>query len=303
MTSPSSSTQKTIVSDSAGDQAALTLEPTGLSSLSVTTAGGGPTAAITVSASGAAEIGASASSSSATIIANASTAICTIDVLNSLGVESKLTVQPGFLAASTNGGGTSETSVQNQVGFVNTVNLNGSPNAAFTNQSNNRVSYFSGIAQFTDAQAGSGVCNCEVPMPLPPGDTVCVGRFEVVLLVKCITQSAGGRDYTSFPGDYFLQKLYTTWVNNNGTLAVANSTTSGSSPIDSFSGVATLDTSGSVFTSLESTVLYKLESDMAATPSGSILLFQATPGIFPVGHEPLFFGTSVVQIYVTAWYN
>jgi hypothetical protein len=300
MTSPSSSSQKTVVADTAGDQAALTLQPAGLSSLSVTTAGGGPTAAATVSSAGAAEIGASASSSSATIIANAASAVCTIDAVNSLNVESELVVHPGFLAAVTNGGTASETSVQHQIGIINTVTLNGSPNAGFTNQSNNRISYFTGIAQFTDAQAGGGVCNCDVPMPLPPGDAVCVARFEIILLVKCIVESAPGI-YTAFPGDYFLQKLYTTWVNNNGTLSVANGNTSGSSPIDGFTGVATLDTSGTTF--IHSGTHYKLEADLVATPGGGGLLIQATPGLFPGLLTPLTFGTSLVQIFVTAWYN
>jgi hypothetical protein len=300
MTSPSSSSQKTVLADTAGDQAALALQPAGLSGLSVTTVGGGPTAAATISSAGAAEIGASASSSSATIVANAASAVCTIDAINSLNVESELVVQPGFLAAVTNGGTASEASVEHQIGIINTVNLNGSPNASFTNQSNNRISYFTGIAQFTDAQAGSGICNCDVPMPLPPGDVVCAARFEITLLVKCIVESAPGI-YTALPGDYFLQKLYTTWVNNNGTLGVANSNVGGSSPIDSFTGVATLDTSGTTF--VHSGTHYKLEADLVVTPGGGGLLVQATPGLFPSSPDPLTFGTSVVQIYVTAWYN
>jgi hypothetical protein len=305
MTSPSSSTQKTIVSDSAGDQAALTLQPTGLSSISVTTAGGGPTAAITVSASGAAEIGASASSNSATIIANAASAICTVDAINSLNVESKLTVQPGFLAAGTNGGGTSETSVQHQVGFVNTVTLNGSPNAGFTDQSNNRVAYFSGISQMVDNNSGeaSGIFNCEVPIPLPSGDTVCAVRLEIVLLVKCIISSP--LIDSGVVGDYFLQKLYTTWVNNNGTIEVANGNTSGSSPISSFTGVAILDTSGSTIQSQGIPHrAYKLGVDTVVTPgSGANLLVQGTPTVNSDLGVPLPVGTCVVQYFVTATYN
>jgi hypothetical protein len=306
MPSPSSSSQNTVVSDSAGDQASLALSPTGLSALSVTAAGGGPTAAATVSAAGAAEIGASASSNLATVVADASTATCTVDAINSLNVESKLTVRPGFLAAITNGGGASETPVQNQIGVVNTVNLNSSPNASFTNRSNNRVSVFSGIGQFVDNSGpeAQGTVNCDVPFPLPPGATVAVVRLEITLLVKCVVTGAPGVVYRPFVGDYFLQKLYTTWVNNNGTLGVANANVSGSSPINNFTGVATLDTSGTTFTGATPSPFYKLDTTLVVTPGGGGLLVQATPGVYNfVGNINVNVGTALVEIYVTAYYN
>jgi hypothetical protein len=307
MSSPSSNIVTQVSADTAGNETVLTLTPAGNSGIVTIGNGGAPQAGVNVNGNGSGGIVCATGSGSADLVVDGSAVECILDAKSALNVESKLTVQPGFLAAATNGGGAGEVSVTHQVGFVNTTNRNGSPNDNYTRGSNNRLSYFSGIGDFTDSglPAAQGTVNCAVPFPTPPGATTAVVRLEIVLLVKCIVQGAAGPRYTPFVGDYFLQKFYTTWVNISGTFTVANANV-GSSPIDSFTGVATLDTSGTTFINIMGSPnpAYKLNTDLVVTPSGSNLLVQATPGTYnDFGLQTVNVGTATVQIYVTAWYN
>ena len=315
MTTPSSTTVATAVSDSAGDTATLSLSPTGFSGMSVAAAGGQPTASMAIASTGAATMGGTTSTSSASVSANASTTQVVTDVTNVLGAEGTLTVGAQQVTAATNPGTATPVSVINNLGFVSTVTPDPSAGGSttFVRQCSNTKSEFYGVGVLRDAQTApqqnaAAVCTIPVPHNLL-GTNVVQCRIEAVIICKCTVQGSVTDPNTGFPspavGDYYMTKGFSEWVNKNGTLSAARFSLSGSIPASSVITNPIWNTTDERGTPIQS---YSPNWSYAVGP---ILVAVTSPGAdtLAVQAQPLFgisftsFGTTVCEIFATAFYN
>jgi hypothetical protein len=309
MTSPASTNVVSTVTDTNGNSAEFSLQADGECGLSLTLASG-DTSGFALIPNGAVEIAAAIASGAVAldVIADAvSSSTLFLNATNATGALSNVTVGPHSLFALTNGGHSAETSVENDIGYINTLNPQGLPNSNYTRGSLNRVAHFSGIGQLTDAQAGAGAVNCNIPFPIPPGATNSMCRIDAEIMVKCVVQS-NLPGQVSFVGDYFMQHVYTLFTNDSGTIAVANGNT-GTPTIDGFTGVAIADTQGTTFTisTLPSKLGYKLLCDVTVAPGAGGLQLQVVQAQNTTPAPPIPFyaniGVCIVEIYATVYYN
>jgi hypothetical protein len=302
---PSQTSQTAIVTDSAtGTTVTLSLQPTTVSGLSVSGSGGGlPTAGVDVFTIGIALLTAASSNGSVSVTCDGTTALTSITTTDFQNLTGKITVGGGTVVVSTTQNHSGETKVQHSLGYTNTLNANGLPNSNYTQLSCNERAYYSGIGEITEANQTTAVVNCFVPMILPSAINASIARIDIYVLSKCVVASnPPGSAFSAAVGDYFIQRLYTAWRNINGTVTLANGSVS-TSPINSFSGVAIVDTEGVPAAAGPS--VYRINLGCTAEASGSDVLVQvqSVPYTFSGFETYSFLGTTLVQIYTTVHYN
>lgn len=309
MASPSSTSQSVTVSDSAGDTAQLALEPGSLSGFS-STASGGATFGSAVVTPGAAELAAQqAAGNTAGIACQAgSSGSVVVSLTTALGLtgSASLTVGAQQVQASTSPGSGAVT-VTNNVGFVSTVTPDPSAggSTAFVRQCSNNKAEFYGVGVIRDAQS-SGEQNaavlCVVPIPFSLlGTNIVHCHVDITIVCKCTVSGAG----SPTAGAYFIQKGYTDWVNNNGTITSANlSLTAQGTPSFVTNPVYTVTEERGSVIEAGGDYFYQIGpvTGFVQASSSTAITISLTELFDPFFYGPVF-GTTVCEIFATAYYN